>query len=283
LNPAPAPTEAPFAQAGRAELEVHRVSGESAAVSAFAAAPLKLLVPRPRGASVWAYLSSYGGGLVAGDETAVTVKLGAETRCFLSTQAATKVYRNPAGLPCGQRLAASVGPGAILVAAPDPVQAFAGSAYVQRQEFELAPGSGLALVDSVCCGRAARGERWAFNRFHSRNSVSLEGRRLFFDSLLLDPADGALAGTRRLGRVDCLALVLILGEPFRAAAARLLEEIAALPVSRRESLVRAASPVADGILLRLAGEHPEEVAREIHRRLAFLAGFLHDDPWSRKW
>jgi len=49
-------------------------------------------------------MSSFGGGLVAGDETQVTIKLGEQTRCFLTTQASTKVYRNPFGRPCGHAI-----------------------------------------------------------------------------------------------------------------------------------------------------------------------------------
>ena len=53
----------------QASLVIGLVAGASAVTSARATNPLKLLTPRPRGASVWAYTSSFGGGLVAGDQT----------------------------------------------------------------------------------------------------------------------------------------------------------------------------------------------------------------------
>src|SRR5260370_29621247 len=84
-------------RAGAGHLEIKLVSGQSAVTSVQARSPLKFLIPRPRGDSVWAYMSSFGGGLVAGDETHVSVSLGAQSRCFLTTQASTKVYRNPKG------------------------------------------------------------------------------------------------------------------------------------------------------------------------------------------
>ena len=242
-----------------------------------------MLIPRPRGQSVWAYLGSFGGGLVAGDETRLTVELAADTRCFLSTQAATKIYRNPEGRPCSHRLEARVGEGSLLVLAPDPVQAFAGSEYIQRQEFHLAAGGGLVMVDWLTSGRAARGERWAFNRFHSRNEVFLDDRRLFLDSLLIDPADGAPLGPHRLGRFNCIALVLIIGDLLGDAAKSVLASIAARPVTKRAALICSASPIAGGAVIRLAGESPEEVGLEIQRLLDFLPALLHDSPWSRKW
>jgi urease accessory protein UreH len=166
-----APVQSSPTQQGRATLEVGLVAGESAVTSAFASSPLKLLTPRSRGQSVWACTSSFGGGLVAGDETRLDLQLRTNARCFLGTQASTKVYRNPALLPCGHTTRAMLETNSLLVFAPDPVQAFADSRYTQRQEFHLATGAGLALVDWFTSGRAACGERWEFAHFQSRNEV----------------------------------------------------------------------------------------------------------------
>jgi len=228
-------------------------------------------------------LSSFGGGLVAGDETRLAIKLGAQARCFVTTQASTKVYRNPVGRPCGHAIRASLGGGSQLILVPDPVQAFGGSHYRQSQEFHLEPGSGLVLVDWFCSGRLARGERWAFTRFESRNEVFLGSERLLLDSLLLDPSDGPLDGPHRLGRFNCLALIMIVGEPLSEAAGRVLEARASQPIAPRASLVCSFSPVRSGALIRLAGERVEEVAGELHQCLAFLPHLLGDDPWVRKW
>lgn len=268
---------------GHARLEVELVFGESTATSASATSPLKLLTPCARGKSVWAYASNFGGGLVAGDETRLDLSLGPEARCFFGTQASTKVYRNPEQLPCSHTTHATLERGSLLVFAPDAVQAFAGSHYHQRQEFHLAEGSGLALVDWFTSGRAARGERWAFNHFQSRNDVFIDGRRVFVDSIVLNPEDGALASQHRAGRFNCFTLLLFIGEPFREASANIAREISSQPVERNASLICSASPIQDGVVLRLAGQDVESVSRQIKRHLNFLAEFLGDDPWARKW
>lgn len=279
---APAQVSGVFAS-GHGGLRVERVAGQSAITSIWAASPLKILAPRPRGTSVWAYLSSFGGGLVAGDELQVDVDLAPGTRAFLSTQASTKVYRNPHGRPCGHQLRAHIGADALCVLAPDPVQAFSGSRYIQNQVFHLGAGAGLALVDWFSSGRSACGERWAFDRFQSRNDIFIEGQRVFLDSLLLDPADGPLAGSHRLGRFNGIALVVLLGVAFREMAARLLDAVRAMAVTRRAPLVCSASPLADGAVLRIAGERAEDVAHEIRRHLFGLRDWLGDDPLARKW
>jgi urease accessory protein len=281
---AAANTRAPARPAdGEGGLEVEMVSGQSAVTATWATSPLKVLVPRPRGQSVWAYLSSFGGGLVAGDETSLSLQLGANTRCFVSTQASTKVYRNPDQHPCGHQLKATLKAGSLLALVPDPVQAFAGSSYVQRQEFQLESSAGLVLVDWFTSGRAARGERWAFDRFQSRNEVFIDGEPRLVDSLLLTPEQGGLAGSHRLGRFNCFALVVLVGDALGTARAQVLAEIAAQPVARCASLICSASPIPGGAVLRLAGECVEEVGREIHRHLGFLHALLGDDPLARKW
>src|SRR4029453_17992338 len=135
-----------------------------------------------RGDSVWAYTSSFGGGLVAGDRTRLELRLDAKARCFLSTQASTKVYRNPAQLPCSHELIATVAEEALLILAPDPVQCFAESCYEQRQEFCLNANANLVFVDWMSGGRTSRGERWRFHRYLSRNDIERDGKKLLIDA-----------------------------------------------------------------------------------------------------
>lgn len=268
---------------GSAHLDVEIVFGESTATSFGATSPLKLLAPCPRGKSVWAYASNFGGGLVAGDETRLDLRIGPAARCFMGTQASTKVYRNPSCLPCSHTTHATLEQGSLLVFAPDPVQAFAGSSYRQRQEFHLAKDAALVLVDWFTSGRVARAERWAFDHFQSRNDVFLDGHRIFVDSIVLNSDDGLVGSLHRTGRFNCFAMMLFVGEALREAAAKLMAEISSRPVERTAALLCSASPVQEGAVLRVAGENVESVSRELRSHLTFLTDLLGDDPWSRKW
>lgn len=268
---------------GNAHLEVELVFGESTATSASSTSPLKLLTPCPRGQSVWAYASNFGGGLVAGDETRLDLRIGPGARCFMGTQASTKIYRNPARLPCSHTTHAELAHDSLLVFAPDAVQAFAGSSYRQRQEFHLAGNAALVLVDWFSSGRVARGERWEFEHFQSRNDVFLDGRRIFVDSILLNSSDGSLLSPHRTGRFNCFAMMLLVGEPLQKAASGLIAGISSRPVERSAPLLCAASAVQQGVVLRLAGEDAESVSHELKHQLQFCAELLGDNPWSRKW
>src|SRR3954469_674088 len=107
------------APAGHASLEVELVYRESTITSAYATSPMKLLTPRSRGESVWAYTSSFGGGLVAGDQTQLDLQIGKDSRCFVGTQASTKIYRNPTSLPSGHVTRATLEENSLLVFLPD--------------------------------------------------------------------------------------------------------------------------------------------------------------------
>src|SRR5262249_40908870 len=78
---------------GHGRLRVASVAGDrSAGLHAAGADPLALLVTRARGPAVWAYTTTMGGGLLAGDEIQLEVNVEREATCFLGTQASTKVY-----------------------------------------------------------------------------------------------------------------------------------------------------------------------------------------------
>jgi urease accessory protein len=276
---------------GHGTLEIQFVAGQSAVTGVRSTSPLKLLAPRPRGQSVWAFTSSFGGGLVAGDQTQLDLQVGAVSRCFLGTQASTKVYRNPRLQPCGHVTRGRIGTNALLVFAPDPVQPFADSSYTQQQEFRLSPGASLVLLDWFTAGRVARGEEWQFRRLQTRNSVYLaknggdttRDELVFVDSVLLRSDEGPLCSQHRMGRYRCFAMVLFLGPKVAALSEVLHAEVAGQAIRREAALLTSASRVRDGVVLRLAGTDVESVAREIRRHLAPLQALLGDDPWSRKW
>jgi hypothetical protein len=85
------------------------------------------------------------------------------------------------------------------------------------------------------------------------------------------------------GRINCFAMLLLLGVPLREPARELLKTVGRRPVERRAPLLVSASPVGDGAVLRVGGEQVEAVEAEVRRYLGFLEGLLGDLPWSRRW
>ncbi len=264
-------------------MELAHVAGRTVATRAAASSPLKLLIPRRPGPAAWVYTSTHGGGLVAGDRIDLTIRLGPNSKCTISTQSSTKVYRNPTGIPCRQSLQAFIDQGATLVVAPDPVTCFAGAAYEQTQRFDIQSGGGLVLIDWLTSGRHACGERWAFSWYRSRFEVFLENDRLLTDALLLDPHHGPLDSPFRLGRFNCLAVIVMIGERFDHVSREILAAVGSKPLKKNPSLIEAVSPIRHGAIWKIVGMAPEQVGRLLHRRLDSLREVLGDVPWSRKW
>jgi len=269
--------------AGRGILELSFVAGRTAATRSVATSPLKLLILRRRATAAWVYASTYGGGLVAGDEIDLHVRIGPRAMAVLGSQASTKVYRSPSQIPCRQTLTASVAEGGLLVLAPDPLTCFAQASYEQSQSIRLRGNGSLVLVDWLTSGRRARGECWAFSRYRSRLEIYRNDELLVADALLLDPADGPLDSPFRLGRFHCLAMLVLIGEQLTAAIEDQLAGIAAKPIQPRARLLDVGSRVPHGIVLRVIGETTESVARYLSQALSFLNEFLGDGPWARKW
>jgi len=265
---------------GTGLLDVVRVDRRSVVQRAYATSPLRLLTPRNHGSAAWVYASSYGGGLVGGDDLRLTVRVGREASVFLSSQASTKVYRSSAR--SSLQLAADVETGGQLIVWPDPVVCFAGASYRQEQRVDLAADAGLILVDTLSSGRRASGERWQFHDYASRLTVRYAGRLILLDALRLSPSEGDLAA--RMGRFDVISTVAIAGPRWRDAAARVMAAVAERSTERRPDLLLAAAPLQDaGCLLRVAGRSVEQVSAVIRGYLSCISSLLNDDPWARKW
>ncbi len=265
---------------GEGRLAFARVEGATALVACAAASPLQILSPRRRGPSAWAVLSSHGGGLVSGDRVALTLEVGPGAVALVGTQAQGKVYRSHRA-PAEQRVDAHVSAGGVLAFLPEPVSCFAGSRYLQRQRFALDPGASLLLADAVTAGRSARGERWSFERYESRSEIRAGAKLVLRDAILLEAAGGPLA--ERMGRLGSIAVLVLIGPAFAGAAGRILAGISSAPVERRSSLLAAASPLADGLLLRAGAERVEDLGAFLRAQLSFLETTLGEDPFARKW
>jgi urease accessory protein len=275
---------------GSGQLEFSLVAGKTAVTRSRSTSPLKLLTPGHGGRGAWAFASTYGGGLVSGDTIRLEIEAGPGSLSLLGTQSSTKIYRaaEPGGV-CRQTLSVSVAREAVFVSMPDPVVCFAGAAYTQRQHFDLEKAASLVLVDWFTSGRSAAGERWAFSHYESRSDVSLDGRLVLRDALLLDPADGPIAAPYRAGQFDCFASAVLIGDRLQDAGRKMLHSIGSAPVRKTASGLRtevlfSASPLPAGcgIVIRAAGQGVEPVGRWLRQQLSIVCELFDQDPWSRK-
>lgn len=221
--------------------------------------------------------------MVAGDRTQLDLGLEAGARCFLSTQASTKIYRNPRSLPCSHSMSATLGAGAVLIVAPDPVQCFAESRFEQHQQFHLEASSTLVLVDWMSAGRTARGERWSFSLYSSRNEIYRKGELLMMDATVLDARSGPLNARFQSGRYNGFGSVALLGPKAAAAAQLAVQTINSEKIAPGADVLVTASPLREGAFLRFAGVRVEQVGILLQKHLSFVAVLLDENPWTRKF
>jgi urease accessory protein len=263
---------------GRASLRAELVAGRSAFVERRARSPLRLLCPANAGTAAWAYTSSFGGGLVDGDDVRLAVAVGPGAEALVTTQGSTKVYRGTAR----QETRGAVAAGGLLALLPDPLVAFAGAGVSALVDVELAPDATLVLVDALEAGRVAAGERWAAGRCELRIRVRVGGRVVLDDGLLLDPAHGSVA--RRMGPFDGWATVVLLGPRTEEAAGELLA--AARPPHSFASDVaylEAVAPLAGGCLVRIAARTAAVLAERVALASACVAALVGDHPSTRRF
>jgi urease accessory protein len=248
--------------------------------TARARSPLKLLLPKNHGAGSWVYMATLGGGLVDGDAVALSVEVERGACALLGTQASTKVYRSPNGT--AQSLRARVASGGVLVVLPDPVSCFAGARYEQYIDIQLEDDQAtLVLVDALTCGRASRGERWAFSRYASRTRVSRAGRLILLDAMLLDPGHGDLPA--RMGPFDAMATLVAVGPRSQEVRTGILAAATSSPVKGASRLASASVVGRDAAVGRLVASSAQEAIAAIRTLVGPVSSLLGDDPFARRW
>lgn len=239
--------------------------------------PLKLLSPRQTTATnierlAILYNLSYGGGLIGGDQLALTLELGSDVKLLFLTQGSTKIFPSRARprLATGraevgdtrQRLSATIGSGACLVMLPDPVTPFSHSSYSQVQIFRLAAptkdtaGGSIVLLDWFTSGRMSRGEEWQFDRYRSANEIWIGNERVASDVLLLEqpPSSSSVDETAKkinrlrdsLAPYACYATLLLFGPATHALSKEFAQRYDGLSQMQRkvpEDLIWSYSPL----------------------------------------
>jgi len=269
--------------AGKGSLEVSFVQGQSVVTKCYATDPLKLLVPKRDNRAAWAYVSSYGGGMVGGDEIELDVQVNNNAIAVLGTQASTKIYKDLTGRGCKQLIRARVADQATLVAVPDPVTCYRAAAFDQTQSIYLQGDASLVLVDWVTSGRRDAGEIWDFSQYRSSIEIYLDEQLQLLDTILLNSKDGALTAEYRLGRFHCLATVILAGPKMIEFGETITAELKKEEPTQRGQLIESMSPFDHGFVLRILGETTEMTSNRLKLRLGFLKTLLDETPWDRKW
>jgi urease accessory protein len=196
---------------GRLRLVFERRAGRTVLARSGSTLPLQVLAPLDLDdpATVVSVLNPTG-GLVGGDRLVIEVDAGPGTHACLTTPSATKVYRTT-GAPAVQEATLRVGAGATVEWVPDHTIPFAGSAFRQSIDVEMAEGARLILVDAFSAGRMARGEAWRFALLDSALRVRDARGWLLVDRFVLT-GDAGWSGLGRAEGAGYFGTVVVIGD-----------------------------------------------------------------------
>lgn len=150
-------------------------------------APFKVMHPFHQDGFLQIMVVKVSAGLMAGDRQSIAIDLEPGTKAEFLSQSYEKIHQMMEGEAIRKGRIA-VGHDATLFYAPLPVLPFADSAFRSDFAIDLADEtSRLFYSDILACGRAARGERFAYRLYRSRVRIKSSGKLIYADNFRFAP------------------------------------------------------------------------------------------------
>ena len=141
----------------------------------------------PEGGVPHVYILHPPGGIVAGDELAISIDVANKAHGLITTPSAGRVYRtNDAAQTQTQRVSAKVDCGGILEWFPPENIIFAGANGINSTCFNLTEGARLMAWDITCLGRPAGDLPFKQGRFVQRLQIKENGKPLLTERVAID-------------------------------------------------------------------------------------------------
>jgi urease accessory protein len=201
------------------------------------------------------------GGVVGGDQLAISARVGAQAHAFVTTPGAAKWYRANSHVS-RQTLTLQVGAGAALEWLPQETIFFNGADVRLDTEVDMEADANFITADILCFGRTASGERFDRGRVGQRMQVRRGGRLVWFEQGALCGGDAGMTGPLGLNGHTVCATLLAVGRQAGAACIQALREEASpqFGVTQMKSV----------LVARYIGDSSQEARRLMHRAWRLL-------------
>jgi len=211
-----------------------------------------------------AHLHNVSGGLLGGDQLALSVHAGAGSNVQITTTGATRIYRPRATAATTlQTTEIVVGESALVEYLPDAIIPYAGARFSQRTDIRLEKGAGFFGWEILAAGREARGEIFEYESVDLRSDLTVAGKLVAAERVRLEPGRRKMPLLARMGEFRTWATFYICRAGVDASRWLALEaelrEIAAMSSSRAEALWGVSALVSDGVVVRCVARSGREV------------------------
>lgn len=194
------------------------------------------------------------GGIVGGDRLQVQLQLQPDAQAFLTTAAASKLYRSD-GLRSALQVNATLAAGARLEWFPQETIAFRGAQYHSQMRIDLAAGATFVGWEITRFGRTARGEKFTAGDWRSQTEIWQEGQLQWCDRQWLPGNERVIASPHGLGGNAIVGTLVWLGDPV---APSLMNQVRELP-QPSSGQTGITTTQTDGLLCRYRGTSTTEV------------------------
>jgi urease accessory protein len=171
-------------------------AGRTVLKDAYFTSPLKLTKTFPvEGPSLGTAVTvmDVSPGLMDGDRYTLDWDIGKGCSVSMTTQSYAKVHPCPR-IGARQTTTITVGEGASLIYAPQPMMLYADASFTGTVRVELAENASLLLYDTLCAGRVhfGEGEAFRYRLYENDLLVSVQGRLALANRMRLEPLEQTL-------------------------------------------------------------------------------------------
>lgn len=229
------------------------------------------------------HLHNLSGGVLGGDQLAVTVEVGARAVAQVTSTGATRIYRSRENSePAKQRTRINIKDGGLVEYLPDQLIPFAGSSYRQETRVELGTNAGLFWWETVTPGREAHNETFAYDLLQLKTWISALGQPIAIEHMRIEPARRSVFSLARLGAYTYFSTFYICRVGIETSRWLVLEKLLGELVerlSRPSEIVWGVSPLrAHGLVVRALSVNSREITMGLPEFWHAAKLFLYDRP-----
>lgn len=171
------------------------------------------------------HLNNVSGGILGGDALRISARLAPSAEAQITTTGATRVYR-PSPQSADASLLADffLDRDALLEYLPDAMIPFRQARVLQRTTYALAEGATLFAWDTLAPGRTASGEIFEYERVKLVSEITVGGKPMLNDRLLLEPRRWPLQTPSTFASCRYLVTMIVMRAGSTDAELRALEE-----------------------------------------------------------
>lgn len=172
----------------------------------------RAIFPRPTAAKIEAVAINTAGGVTGGDRFSITLEAHESAQLTLTTQAAERIYRAPAGDAGQITNHLSIAKGAQLFWLPQETILFEGCHLQRKLDVELDPSATALILEPLVFGREASGETLRSCLFRDQVSVTCQGQPIYLDRIQMNGDLAAkLARSGIAGGARAMASIVFIG------------------------------------------------------------------------